>query len=232
MTNDSEVCANLVNPTADVWPPRRLRFQFSLATLLWLTTLAVCLAALLAMYRELRQARDDLRAARDEVQKYRGEMGFLDVTDRSKIYARGLKIISSANKWSWRVFVPQGRQFRLLLATSGIPATGFAVPEDTEGLGLPPGESLIDASVDSSELGWRIQLDSRHEFHTHMERQIQDPGAWISSSVVGEKYQIESGAREGLALLRVRKDKTIAPGSNVIDTQPCDGFMIWIEEVK
>ena len=46
-----------------------------------LTTLATCLAALWAMYRDLQQTKAEVRIARDEVQKYRGETGGLDISD-------------------------------------------------------------------------------------------------------------------------------------------------------
>ena len=72
-----------VDPAAAGPPvsPRR-RFQYSLSTLMLLTTIAALLCAIFAMYRELKQARA-------EVRKYRGEMGYLEITDPKKIYAQG-----------------------------------------------------------------------------------------------------------------------------------------------
>ena len=64
-----------VGPTA---PTRRWWFQFSLATLMWLTTFAACLAALWAMYRDLQtgQGRTEGVARRGpEVSRRNGVLG-------------------------------------------------------------------------------------------------------------------------------------------------------------
>ena len=69
------------------------------------------------MYRDLQQTKAELRASRDEVQKYRGEMGYLDISDPSKIYARGIRTMG-ATKWSWRIYLPGKPQFRLCISTN------------------------------------------------------------------------------------------------------------------
>ncbi len=90
MAAEQESTPNEPDPAAPPLPRRR--FQFSLATLLWMTTVVACLATVWAMYRELQRTKAELRAARDEVQKYRDETGYLDISDPNKLYARNQNV--------------------------------------------------------------------------------------------------------------------------------------------
>ena len=73
MTSDPEASMNEPDPIAAA--PRRRRLQFSLATLMWLTTLAACLAAVWGMYLLLEAGRAEVRLARAELQAAR-DAGF------------------------------------------------------------------------------------------------------------------------------------------------------------
>jgi hypothetical protein len=236
MTNDREASPNESDSTGGATPSSSSRrFQFSLATLLWLTTLAACLVALWSMYRELRQARNELRAARDEVQVYRGEMGYLDVSDPNKVYAHGIRTVET-NKWSWRVHVPDKPNYRLCVATKRIPAEGIP-PCNGSLSSLDSGEVLVDASAGASPDGkWRVTV-----------KVTKRSGLGSVAYTVGTDMNPLAGATQGrsvdetsqeclnpgspLVLLRWREAKK-RQGSVDWDPQPCDGIMIWIEEAK
>ena len=156
MTSDSEPNVNEPAPAViDAARPPRGRFQFSLATLLWLTTLAACLAALWATYRDLQQSRNELRSARDEIKNYLGAMGSLEISDPEKAYVREITTMEEDNgTWSWRVYLPNKTSHRLCIATSRIPLEGF--PADPSKSDLDPGEQRVDAAAGPTQNGaWR-----------------------------------------------------------------------------
>jgi hypothetical protein len=207
-------------------PTPRRRFQFSLATLLWLTTLIACLVAMCVMYVELRRAREEIR-------KYRGEMGYLDVSDPNKLYAHGIRT-EEMSKWSWRVYVPDKQKYELCMATKGIPIEGL--PRSDHRLRLAySGEILVNAFAGTALDGkWRlaVKVTKRTEFGaaaSATECQISPlAGNMIyGGDGVGDDWQDRLNPGSPLILLRGREAK-----STQVGPQPCDGVMIWIEEAK
>jgi len=220
-----------VAPT--VAAPRR-RFQYSLSTLMLLTTIVACLAALWATYRELKQARADRQAAIEEVKKYREEMGYLEIDDPKKIHARGVRLIPNAavaHRWSWRVYLPGARQFQVYASTSRIPIDGFPA-ERWPPIRTAPGENLIDASAEQGRDGkWYLSV------HVRDVRGASRPMApWKSgcSRGVSEDGQQTWEPDKPLILLRYQNDVEISPGhfESVEPPGTSDGIMIWIEEEK
>jgi hypothetical protein len=241
MTTDPKASMNEPDPL--VAPPRRWRLQFSLATLMWLTTLACCLLAIWAMYRDLQQtkaearaqieqAQAELQAARNEVQKYRGEMGYLIIADAKKLYARG--ITTRPNKWSWRVYLPPGRLYEIPVLTVGIPETGLPSSASDAMVNLEPGEHIIDAAVEEGHNGkWHLHIVISDNIMPRIWDEEIQPIRQDSHSIGGvfERAQQAADPQSGLILLQARKCKSQG-GSYVSDPQPCDGLMIWIKEMK
>ncbi len=233
MTNDSEASPNGLDHAASAAPlsPRR-RFQFSLATLLWLTTLAVCLAALWAMYRDLQKAESELQTARDEVQKYRGEMGYLEISDRNKIYARAIKTTTN-DQWSWRFYLPQVERYQVLIATDRISTEGF--PDQSASIGgISPGEHRLDAF-------WEPGHDDKWRLHDEFDRDgnvmdcvmqpLNQNYAPEANGVVGAD-QVIGDPGVPFELIRYLTFTTQAASGSEDRMERCDGLMIWVEPQK
>jgi len=220
---------------ATVPPPSRRRFQFSLATLFWLTALVGCLVALAVMYRDLRKAKAELQAARDEVEKYRGEMGYLIITDPKKIYARS--ITTRPNRWSWRVYLPPGHVYEMPVTTTGIPWKGLPSSRCGTMMSLRPGEHVINANMEKERDGkWHAYIvipdmpgDPRSHgiFDADMQPLAQNTG---TKSVVFEGNQRVGDPAAPFELLRIRGSTNDDP--TLLHDELCDGLMIWIEEEK
>ena len=224
MSDDREPTSNDPTPAVVTTSLPRRRFQFSLATLLWLTTVVACLAALGITYRSLRETRRELQAARSLLAACRVEMGYLDVSDPNKIYARGLRTMEPY-KWSWRIYLPKNLRFKLRASIVGIPYEAVPSTSDSDIL-LMPGEHIIDASaILSRDEKWGLHikiLDGPGVDHDM-------PSGWNDGcETVGvfETKQEVVDSNSPLVLLRLRRIK------NVYYYQPCNGLMIWIEEVK
>ncbi len=220
-------------------PPRRWRFQFSLASLLWLTTVAACLAALWAMYRDLQQTKAELRASCDEVQKYRDEMGYLEVTDPKKVYVRGVRTMS-ASKWSWRAHCPAIPNSCFAYQHVQFQRTGFRPGK--RAIILEPGERLLDAGIEPGPGGkWRFHFatfdGSVHDSEMEPLNSRFDLTRDVQTIGVNETRQEAAYPGLRLVLLQLRKMKITqgspdGPHSSTTDGEPCDGVMVWIEEHK
>jgi hypothetical protein len=200
-----------------------------------LTTVAALLAAHWATYRQLKQARaerqaalDEAKTRRDEVRKYRGEMGYLDVADPRKIYARALRN-AAPDHWSWRVYLPKNGRFWLCTRTMGVPKKG--IPHaDSESLieTHEAREELIDASVEKGPDGkWRLNYRGSSETIAPLESSE-------SEGVTAERQEtVEPG--QPLVLLRMRKLKTTQTYRGFHTgpiAEPTDGVMIWIKDER
>ncbi len=139
--------------TAETCVRRRWRFQYSLATLMWLSTVAVCACALVVTYRRMERAET-------EVGQYRDEMGYLDISNRSKASARMIRQVDP-NRWTWRVYLPPGRHFRFRMATEQIPAQGLPERQGDMSPAQSEGEQLVDLET-VEELGGRLRVTLYH----------------------------------------------------------------------
>jgi hypothetical protein len=220
--------------------PRR-RFQFSLATLLWMTTVVACLAALWVTYQNLRDTRRELLAARSVIALQRAELGYLNIADDpSKFYARGIGT-AEANRWLWRIHVPENQKFDLCMATKRVLLEGL--PKSCERLSLyefcPPwGELFVEASAGPAQDGkWHLAVQ--------VTKRSSGASANVIASVSQECEMIPLAGRpiEGKGGVGVDSQQCLEPGSPLIlaryreismrdDPQPSDGVMIWIEEAK
>ena len=214
------------SPVEPMVPSHRRRFQFSLAMLLWSIAIAACLMALWDIYRRF-------QAGKAEIQKYRSEMGYLDISDPGKIYARGVRT-TGENKWSWRIYLPPNPEFLLCISTRDIPVDGFPMTEC--GSELKPGEHLLDASAELGQDGkWRFRVATVGSSAIGAEMRPLNSDHEISLVMETEQRTADPGSR--LVLLRFRNVKGTPGASPVIhratiDTPPCDGLMIWIEKTK
>lgn len=232
-THPSPPATSVGEPAAAAPVGRRWRFQYSLATLMWLVTLAACLSAMFAMYRRLHQAEAATQTCRAEVRKYRDEMGYLDVSDRSLLYARQIPTILDGaehtmrpeHEW-WRVYLPEGHQYKLRYAVHRIPKDGL--PERANaGYEISAGEQIVEADATWSLLGKVVEVRF-YGHHGDVLLPISETHHQVGTGVSPhQQTAVEPGSP--LVLTRVRG---VASSAASIPDEPCDGYMIWIEEQK
>jgi hypothetical protein len=209
--------------------PRR-RFQYSLSTLMLLTTIAALVLALFATYRELRQARAERRAAVQEVKKYRDEMGYLEITDPKMVYARGVRTMA-VNRWLWRVYLPKDRQFCVCTSTEQVPMEGF--PSQCDRCPIGSGEHLIDVAAEEGRDGvWRLYYSVYDHNSINMAMSPLKNGYSITG--VSEGNQEAAWPDQALVLLRVQNPPETSAGhvASVVGPAAATGIMVWIKEQK
>jgi hypothetical protein len=211
---------------------RKSRFQFSLSTFL---LLASTICALVLVYLVGRQ-NGKLRV---ENSNYRQELGILDILDPTKACFTAPKSRNPEyfKRWSWSVYLPAGKTYRLSVAGDKIPKTGvFEKPPwgwssiRNETLGQ---QQTIDANIEYTDgkpslriggLSAQLPADLWSDGWTHIETEV---GAFATQTT------IQPG--EPLVLLRIRKPGMAdVPGTSfkTIHSDPCPGLLIWIWEVS
>jgi hypothetical protein len=211
-------------PTAATPRPRR-RFQFSLATLLWLTTLVACLAALWPMYQRLRKAKEDLLSARAEISECHEEMSWPEVSDKTKVYARVARTWAEYS-WNWRVYIPEQQSFRFCVSTSQIPVDGC--PHWTDSIKLEPGVHWLGISL-SSHTG-TVELHTENTTRYTDQKMPTELNSPYCAGIHGDQKLADAG--DPLVLLKESKRATASltpKGCDKSEATACDGLMIWIE---
>ncbi len=141
-------------PDAETSRPIGRRFRFSILTLLLVTAIA---GISLAYFR----ARSDLIQAQARLTDIRQTYQLIDVQDETKIYVRPMKSPAD-NMWQWRVYLPEGDQYRVSFATSmlGQPNDPASEPH----MILSPGTYVISqmftADQSTGSPKWKFQLSA------------------------------------------------------------------------
>lgn len=226
-------------------PPRPLRLRFSLATLIFVATLICLLVALWATWLKLRNTEAQFLEAKVQNEEYRHELGYLTISDPERVHAVAIRTPGSL-RWQWRVYLPKDRRFKMRLITGGVPQHGIPEPGTTSGATstLLPGELLLDAAVQQDRQGeWVLWIDKQGGTLTIGIPQtgrpwIEEEMGWsLDAAAPGEARSVDPGKPMVLLRLRVHdvvEEKQAAGGVTRMSqesSKPCDGLMIWIEEV-
>lgn len=197
--------------------------QFSLSTLLLLTTIAALAVTTFTLWRKVEPLRREVRRLRDIV-------GELDVTDETKLHAVEIETETELH-WKWTVWIPEGEHFVLRMSTKEIPVTG--IPEIAQ-QSIP-----LRASGEQIVIGYRIgkepsgkfvgRLSVDQQLFVHAGNEL-DWVAWgrriIERRGVGRATQ---QGRDGkpLLLFRYRVSETAAAIPQIED--PSNGVAIWLK---
>jgi hypothetical protein len=123
--------------------------RFSLLSLVLLVTAVAALAGWIAALRQANLARRETLVLRREVERFRAELGDLQVVDTTRVHAIGLRRApAEKRRWKWRVYLPTAFDSHLVVQT-----------DRTQSIDLPAsGEVVIEAQL-SSRGGDAWQLD-------------------------------------------------------------------------
>src|SRR5687767_718661 len=105
------------SPVPAPQPKTVRRWTFSLRTLLLVgVVIALSVSHFMTTWR--------LKQATEEIQQLRSEAGYLEVTDKQRIYALQVPTVENM-LWKWKVHLPPDRRRTLRVATHNIPVSGF-----------------------------------------------------------------------------------------------------------
>jgi len=118
--------------------------RISILAALWLMTV-VGMAIVIAQQWRL------IKPMRDELTMLRNETGRLSIDDRRNFHAIRVRT-GGEYVWKWRVWIPEGREYRINVATQNIPKDGFPPTNGMIALS-DAGESWIEYRITKSEDG-------------------------------------------------------------------------------
>ena len=102
---------------------RRRRLRFSLRTILLLVVIIALGVAQIVAMRRVREVTAVNRRLAEENEKLRGEVGYLEVDDRTKVQVVRIPTLDEFT-WRWKVYLPPGK-WTTTYMVRGIPRKGF-----------------------------------------------------------------------------------------------------------
>lgn len=203
--------------------PSSRRFRFSLRRMLLVIAVVVlALSHLLSSYR--------LFQANREIAKYRREMGYLDVSDPSKIHVVAIPSMEERT-WRWRVYVPPGVDTLLRMEANDITPDGIP---SAGGASLPQGESIVELRCTEEQAGeWNVLCAAKSplgaatipEILKGAETDWLDHGWMRMMQQVGVEQTEQFDAAETITLLRLRSsDQPMNQSTPPI----ARGLLVWL----
>ena len=202
------------------------RCQYTLRGLMLLVLLVAMALSLIATVRRLWNAEAQLA-------DYRREYGILSAEEPMKLSAVACWA-PEPNHWRWRVHFPSGK-FAINCTNTKI--TAGNVPNLREGIRVEDQSGIVEISVtvfqDPNDSKWKYHLSVTSGACTQFWDLGTPPGFPVERNSVtsgvqwGQSATIVSPERP-LVLLR----KRLIKGSQLSDSDPTDGLMIWIERMK
>jgi hypothetical protein len=222
------------------------RLRFSLATVIFLTTITAMALVIALFWREI-------GPLRTEVQRLRGETGQLTIDDPTKIYIIAIPQPDDAMKhWKWRIYLPANHQYILHTVTSPVPETGYASSGTYSGqsVWLSGGEQVFEVSLGKDADGsWCVHNLMRHQdtnttttstVSMPQAEWVDGPGGSASSGVTVSQQSFEADKTVDLLRLRPLEFVPRYPGADDPTKKwmgstkemkgPTDGILIWIDQ--
>lgn len=198
-------------------PPR-----FSLRSLVVAITFVAMAIALWQLYIEL-------APLRSEVARLRNEVGELSVEDDSKLHAIEIPQRDEFT-WKWRVWIPAGRKYELLVRSENIPKEGLPMPEGTITIS-EFGEMWVMYRIarDPRDNTWRGSTSTRTGSVGSDQHDWVEWGSRVSTDEGVNQSTLVGDPAKPLVLARKRVSKTVTSSQNIED--PAAGFMIWLNPI-
>lgn len=192
-----------------------------------------------------------------ELQTLRNGTGQLTMGDVDHFHVIALPLTEGL-EWNWRIYIPADRKYRLCWAVGGdIPPTGFPAafaPEDFDDLlfaETPESSFILSARLHNDSVianhatsehaseeppadRWKLTLHQPlHSmsipiaFHNDIDWLVRD--LRYGPTLAGHSETQTAAPGESIVLLRVRRFKDAMAGAYSIDSEPCDGFLVWLD---
>jgi hypothetical protein len=186
---------------------------------LLVTTVIALSVTVVMLYRELGPLRND-------VARLRSEVGELNIEDRTKLHVIRVDTDNEL-EWKWRIWIPEGRRFRLRAIGGSIPKEGYPTSGGTVDLS-ESGEHVIRYVIrrDPRDGSWRGSV------HTQTASVGSDEHPWVewpsSVSTGGGVSTSTQSFPDGEKVEIIRRRVSQAKSSANIEN-PAAGFMVWLE---
>lgn len=209
--------------------PRRVRF--SLRSLIVVTMIAAMAIGLVALNRQNQQL-----AARNEVlsrmnQQLRDELGELSIGDETQLHAIRTKN-GEGLEWEWRVWIPEGHEYRLRGDGGEIPEQGW----------LQRGGTIYLRKAGEQVIRYRIYKDPREgkwygKLSTRSGSVGKDPHPWVdwgstTTTTSGVGNTTRAFPNDGDDIVELCRHRVSQQGSTNKMEDPAAGFLIWLERQK
>ncbi len=210
-----EITSDLDSPAPGA---RRLTTgQWSLKTILLLTTLA----AILVAWWQNGQSRSELKQKISLARRYLNEL----VVDDPQQFAATKLSPTWYGTNEWNVHLPSGHRYQLHFAVSNIDDSNF--PEAIKSIAIESGRHSIEINTNNASInhGFQLVVD-RSTTETIVSQPIQKTYA---SSSTGINQCGQQSITQPLVLYRLRFLTPSANGSYRTATGPTEGLLVWIE---
>ena len=191
---------------------------------------ALLLMTILGMAIVIAQLWREVGPIRAEVPRLRDEVGALSIGDPSEFHA--IRVRTNGDYvWKWRIWVPEGREYQLKIASENIPKNDY--PQNDGMIFLNHrGESWIEYRIakDPHSDNWMGKLTARGGSVGSTSQ------AWVTwkqrvSSGDGVSYKSETkDPGKPIILARERVSEKVTDSAQIED--PSADFMIWLEPTK
>jgi hypothetical protein len=195
------------------------RSRYSIRSLLALTAFAAMAIVIWQLYAELTPLRAELRRLRDEV-------GELTIEDETKLHAIAVRTDDEMT-WKWRIWIPEGRKYKLYYSGKQIPEQGFAPSHGWMSLG-EPGEHWIEYRIRREGGRWMDQLFTQSG---SVGSSQQDWVAWGNKTTTGAGVYYSTQAFEPQTSVVLKRYRVRMPSDSPQIEDQTKGFMIWLEPV-
>jgi hypothetical protein len=201
-------------------------FRFSIRALLaGMVVVALLIHGYLLTARNQRLEVEN-RRLRDQLMRFRDKAGALTIEDESQLHAIRIETDNEL-QWTWRIWIPAGRTYRLCSVAGRVPQAGFARPGETITLSQPGGQLVH----------YRVQKDPRDgrwygALSTTKTTADKDEHPWVEwNSKASLTNSIEMSTQvfspdERVLLVRKRVARDM---STVKAEKHSAGFLIWLE---
>ena len=205
--------------------------RFSLRTLVLFTTIAAMVVALVALNRNNRRLASRNEALTSENRRLRDELGELSIDDATQLHA--IQTSGGENlEWVWRVWIPEGHEYRLRSDGGVIPKEGW--PSE--------GGTMFLRAAGEHVIRYRILRDPRVDkwygsLSTRGGSVGRDQHEWVEW---GSSKSTTGGVGATTQVFPNDKDKIVELGRHLVSQEkstdkiedPAVGFLIWLERAK
>jgi hypothetical protein len=203
---------------------KRSPAHFSLLSLMLLIAVVACWSAFWQSYRKVQQLRLQLPALRDLHRE-------LEVDDPTR-FAAVRKLEAGYDDLRWEVYLPEGHDYRLSLATDDLPFTNsseeFLLPAKFQDVAIAAGRRSIELLISRGEQApaVRVEVNGTAEFDQQKAEHWTTDGSRSGGSLIQTGQT--SSTDEPLVLFRQFFEPKSGAGFGKQETY--NGVMLWIEQ--
>lgn len=218
-----------------------MRVRFSLRILLLIIALLLVIASHVVLgirYSALQRERDASQRERDHLL---GRLGAIQRRDDERLLMHQMDTGVTFHR-KWNLFIPKGRTYAVFMELKNIPTTGKVMGQVQPTHEFVGDGSEITVSLAFLQRGERIEVLVRTTLPTSTVDGSMELGKeyWFlfaqneigaANDSVGQSATVVENENRSIEFVRLRRPLMNPDGSTAEDPNPCDGLLVWIQEV-